>query len=1057
MIEKNVKLWLGGARGITAPVHVSQYDTGWRLLCTIYRYDSNTVFVPGSTTGVILEGKKPDGTVFAVPGSFSNGLAVVDLPMASTAAVGPVEAELRITEDGVVVGTVNFVILVEAAPLKGYVASGDDFSAMQQLVDQTAGSASAAIAAADEAAASAAEAVQAANEAKVTVASPFVIAATASAMTDHTKAYVYTGETTATLEHGSWYYWSNGAWTKGGQATDTTLTMPGVAADAKATGDAIGAVEADVDDVKSAFESEVYDTELIDLSLYAAQHVSITAAGLYTDSGYSKFIPTNGATKIIVTANSNEGTVVSVLTTNSYTLNKAASFATGYTGRVGLAAGASTALDIPDNGKYILVLVTSYAGIDLTPSSIEAYRSKITDIENDMTQTNDKLDYTKDLIFGLANTVNLYTKAHASLSSSLTLNDTGKIVALESGDGPRAVSLNVKPSTTYRIKSDIPSHKAAGTFANYVVNGATAHVFEHQSDATTDDLIIKTSASDHVLFIRMFTNADGLTAEDFVGHVLVSEFTAEDNLLREAPHIVNTLSLPDLTFEIGTISNDTGGNAASIYYCRSGFVDALSLPEIYKFTGLTKYYKQKEIYVNCFVYEYAGAVANSGHFLRRAALSDGAIYRRSVDCTHVRFTCGWAQSTGVSIYPTDAYQIFELTAVSPDNLINYIISKPNWRTANTIARMRQMASIVYKAMAVMPNQSADMAANADFHGVPYSSVRALDTFVGLYVSLHTFYTATRNPRSVIYTRRSTNSNSKTYYGTVCSAFADYCFGLDYEYPVKTLAKNDAFKECDFYNIGVGDVLLNDVHGIVIADIEQDKYGQVIQYGVVQAQPPRVNYRVYTPSALKAFIRNNDYSIYKCEMMSDNDYEPCQYVAGYPDEALDFTYPDIMSEYGDKAVIIAGQDIAINVLDTTGYTTINVYKDGTLTDTKSVLTDFTIPAITYGTWKVELTDGAEKVSTSEFIAVDVSGCTYNSDTKELIFGSANATPVGIGPYGQDGGFVSITKLTSADVSRGTYDMTNIVSENDPYVRVVFKTAWGKTAWRSYDLHKWAAVT
>lgn len=80
---------------------------------------------------------------------------------------------------------------------------------------------------------------------KAMVGTPLV-AATASAMTDHNKIYVYvkspaeSGYTT-----GHWYYWNGSAWADGGVynsialETDKTLSISDMAADAKVTGDDI--------------------------------------------------------------------------------------------------------------------------------------------------------------------------------------------------------------------------------------------------------------------------------------------------------------------------------------------------------------------------------------------------------------------------------------------------------------------------------------------------------------------------------------------------------------------------------------------------------------------------------------------------------------------------------------------------------------------------------------------------------------------------------------------------------------------------------------------------
>lgn len=101
------------------------------------------------------------------------------------------------------------------------------------------------------------------------------VASTVSAMTDTSKVYVYTGSETG-YTAGNWYYYNGSAWVSGGvyQAaaveTDTTLTMPGEPADAKATGDAIA-------DLKSAIdikEKELSNAGIIPQNIFRIQRLS---------------------------------------------------------------------------------------------------------------------------------------------------------------------------------------------------------------------------------------------------------------------------------------------------------------------------------------------------------------------------------------------------------------------------------------------------------------------------------------------------------------------------------------------------------------------------------------------------------------------------------------------------------------------------------------------------------------------------------------------------------------------------------------------------------------
>lgn len=91
-----------------------------------------------------------------------------------------------------------------------------------------------------------------------------LVADTVTAMTDTSKVYVYTGNETG-YTNGDWYYYNGTAWVPGGVYnsvavnTDTTLRLSGVAADAKAVGDADASLAADITALDGTLSDQIED------------------------------------------------------------------------------------------------------------------------------------------------------------------------------------------------------------------------------------------------------------------------------------------------------------------------------------------------------------------------------------------------------------------------------------------------------------------------------------------------------------------------------------------------------------------------------------------------------------------------------------------------------------------------------------------------------------------------------------------------------------------------------------------------------------------------------
>lgn len=109
-----------GQRG---DLHFSQYDVGRTATINLYAVNEAYTIPLGAT--VKIQATKPSGLGFDVACTFSGSVVTVVSTETMTAEAGRFPCELRVTKDSDVIGTANFMFVVEASPHPDGVIDGD--------------------------------------------------------------------------------------------------------------------------------------------------------------------------------------------------------------------------------------------------------------------------------------------------------------------------------------------------------------------------------------------------------------------------------------------------------------------------------------------------------------------------------------------------------------------------------------------------------------------------------------------------------------------------------------------------------------------------------------------------------------------------------------------------------------------------------------------------------------------------------------------------------------------------------------------------------------------
>ena len=366
---------------------------------------------------------------------------------------------------------------------------------------------------------------------------------------------------------------------------------------------------------------------------------------------------------------------------------------------------------------------------------------------------------------------------------------------------------------------------------------------------------------------------------------------------------------------------------------------------------------------------------------------------------------------------------------------------------NVLRRASQLANITWTPILDVPGNAGAYPAGIEVLGIPYSSTKQIDKYVGQDVSFHTFMTAVHNPRSVLYTENLRNapyygSNCASYYGTVCSSAVAYALNLDVPFPSSYFPTLPGFYKVPDQNLESlvpGDVLQRPGHVFMIYKVDKNELGTVTNVSYFEAASRYA--RISTTSAIsfKERLEKDGYVAYRYDGIDDVDqYESSPYVAVGSESVSVVKYNDsLCPNRGDKSVYRVGEPVVINILDDS-YASLIV--EGAEGFSFEIDDDIKINNLLPGVYDAYLTDGVRKSKPISFLVAEPKVIVENNGQLHIVFSCDQGIPSYCVLCDRVGSFKSIHVITAEEADQGYIDIEPL-DVSSYFCKVVFDTTYG----------------
>ena len=290
-------------------------------------------------------------------------------------------------------------------------------------------------------------------------------------------------------------------------------------------------------------------------------------------------------------------------------------------------------------------------------------------------------------------------------------------------------------------------------------------------------------------------------------------------------------------------------------------------------------------------------------------------------------------------------------------------------------------------------------------GIVYSSSRYEDLMCPNNVSYWTYLTAMSNPNSYQYTvdlsmpPYSLNGDAKTFYGQSCTSFVRYALGIKYSFQIHQMTVWKDFKKVKPNEVGslkMADMLIseNKTHTRLVTGIMYER-GEVSSVIISEGIGPVARRRLLSASEIQEMLENDGYQIFRYRKLPKVQSSPFPYDIDINN--LPIINPYIMPRRGDKANWRKDENVVIDILDCSAYSSFRVFKDGELyieSKLSNNQNELNLGILPPGDYSMLLFEGEVESPSVYWMVVDyhVDVETLSSGKVKVSYTSSNATPI-----------------------------------------------------------------